>query len=87
MYCTLEIPIRPITQEIADIDQDGRRGIGFRSGRKDGDGSPSCGIGVILPAAVRACGRRDDFETGLTGSLEEEGYGAIIGVCARADVD
>lgn len=87
MDCALEISIRPVTQQVSDVHQYRRGGVGFGTRGKNGDGSPSCCVGVILSAVQRKCRGRDYLEPGLTGTLKEECYRAVVGVRAGADVD
>lgn len=70
----LEQTVRPIAQQIANVDQDRREGecVGLVAW-DDGNGGP----GSLW---------REDFETRLAGPLEEEGYAAVVGVGARSDV-
>lgn len=61
-------------QQVAKVDEDGGEGVGFGAGGFDGDGGPAAATG-------------EDFEAGLAGTLEEEGYAAVVAVGAGADVD
>ena len=70
---TPEQPIRPVRQEITNVDENGRARIVFRTGRTDGDGRPRI---VLL----------EDLQAGLALEAEEKGDGAVVGVCAGADV-
>lgn len=79
MNGALQEVVGPVAEEVADVDEDRRRWVGFGGGRKDGNGCPGWG--------GRRGGGRDDLEPGLPGPLEEEGNGAVVGVSACADVD
>lgn len=74
MNRTPQQAIRPVVQEVTDVDQDRRGGIVLGAGREYGHRSPDVG-------------GRQDLEAGLRGALEEQGDGAVVGVCACADVD
>ena len=69
--------IRPVTQQIPDIDQYRGTGIGFGAWRRDGDRCPGCGVAGVSMAVGLGRGR-EDLEAGLSWALEEEGYGAVI---------
>lgn len=66
--------IRPMTQQIAEVDEHRWQGVGFCSRRFDGDRSPSAAAG-------------EDFQARLPGPLEEESDATIVAVSAGADVD
>ena len=70
MNGALQVPIRPVTQQITDIDQN--RNIRLRSGI-DGNGAP------------RLCVLQD-LEAGLTLELEEQRHGAVVAVGTAAEV-
>jgi hypothetical protein len=76
MHSRLEQPIRPVTQQIADIHQDRREGItcclGFGAWH-DGHRRP----GFLW---------REDLQPWLAGALEEERYAAVVGVRAGSHV-
>lgn len=67
-------PVRPVTQQVANVDQDGGRRVVFGARWADGDGRPG-----VVPGRV-------DLEAGLAPEAEEEGDAAVVGVGARADV-
>ena len=68
--------MRPVRKQVTDVDEDGWRGVGFGARREDGHGRPGCG-GSVVPFSG-ASGRGDYLETGLAGTLEEEGDGAVV---------
>jgi hypothetical protein len=82
MHRTLQQPICPVREQVADIQQ--HRGqqmtastaFGVIAGRDDGDGRPCLRCGVLLRGGGLQ-GRRlsQDLEAGLGWALEEKGYG------------
>lgn len=76
MHGASQQPVRPVVQHVADVHEDRWRGVAFRAWRVDWDGCEGWGGGG-----------REDLESGLPWTLEEEGDGAVVGVRAGADVE
>lgn len=75
MHGTPQEAIRPVAQQVADVDQDRGRRVILGAGWADGHGGPDIGA------------RRDvDLQAGLALEPEEEGDAAVVGVGARAHI-
>lgn len=66
--------VGPVAEQVADVDEDGRAGVGLCAGRAHGDGRPA-----VVAARV-------ELEAGLAAQAEEECDAAVVGVRAGADV-
>lgn len=79
-------PVGPVAEQIADVDEDGRAGVGFRAGRGHRDGRPCCGRrrGIVDDDAGGGVGV--EFESRLAAQAEQQRDGAVVGVGAGADV-
>lgn len=66
-------PVSPVTEQIANVDKNGRAWVCFGAGRAYGDGRP----GVAA---------RVELEAGLAAQAEEERDATVVGVGACADV-
>ena len=70
----LQQTVRPVREEIGNVDYNRRQRVGLRARRCDGNGRAS-----------RA--GREDLKARLGLPLEEQGDGTVIGMRAGADVD
>lgn len=68
MDSRFEQVVRPVREEVSDVDEDRWGGVGFGSGREDGDRCPGCG-GTVVPFCG-ACGGRNNLESRLAWALE-----------------
>lgn len=73
VHSTPEQPIRPVREQVSDVDQDRRARVVFGARRRDWHGSP----GVIA---------LEDLKAGLALKAEEEGHGAVIRVRSSANI-
>lgn len=85
MYRAFEQVVGPITQQIANVDQDRRRWVIFGSWWKYWNRCPG-GCRTIV-SIVGLSRRRDDLQTRLTGPLEQERDRTVIRMGSCSDVD